>query len=268
MKKSVYNIVTERIIEKLEQGTIPWKKPWNAYPAVNWVTQKPYRGINQLLLGSGEYATWNQVKKAGGSVKKGAKSEMVTFFKMLEVEKGNEIETIPMLRYYRVFNIKDCERIEPKQKVETFEHDPIEEAERLVQNYTGCPEVVFGGGRASYAPGRDIIKMPERERFYTAAEYYSTLFHEMVHSTGHAGRLNRDGIEKYAAFGSERYSKEELVAEIGASMLCGVTGIGNTIDNSVAYIQGWLGALKADSRLIVSAASQAQKAADYILGQE
>lgn len=269
-KKTVYEIVTERIIEKLKQGEIPWRKPWNSYPAVNWVTQKLYRGINQLLLEPGEYATWNQIKKAGGHVKKGAKSHMVTFWKLIEVKNEDEegvVETIPFLRYYRVFNIKDCEGIESRRKVETFDHDPIEEAEKIIEGYPDAPEITFAPGRAFYRPSDDIISIPEKSDFEQVEEYYSTIFHEMVHSTGHKKRLGRNGVTKLSAFGSHEYSKEELVAEIGAAMLCGLAGIEQeTLDNSAAYVQGWLKKLEGDSKFIVSAASQAQKAADYIAG--
>lgn len=269
-KKTVYEIVTERIIEKLKQGEIPWRKPWNSYPAVNWVTQKLYRGINQLLLEPGEYATWNQIKKAGGHVKKGAKSHMVTFWKLIEVKNEEEegvVETIPYLRYYRVFNIKDCEGIESRRKVETFDHDPIEEAEKIIEGYPDAPEITFAPGRAFYRPSDDIISIPEKSDFEQVEEYYSTIFHEMVHSTGHKKRLGRNGVTKLSAFGSHEYSKEELVAEIGAAMLCGLAGIEQeTLDNSAAYVQGWLKKLEGDSKFIVSAASQAQKAADYIAG--
>lgn len=269
-KKTVYEIVTERIIEKLKKGEIPWRKPWNSYPAVNWVTQKLYRGINQLLLEPGEYATWNQIKKAGGHVKKGAKSHMVTFWKLIEVKNEDEegvVETIPFLRYYRVFNIKDCEGIESRRKVETFDHDPIEEAEKIIEGYPDAPEITFAPGRAFYRPSDDIISIPEKSDFEQVEEYYSTIFHEMVHSTGHKKRLGRNGVTKLSAFGSHEYSKEELVAEIGAAMLCGLAGIEQeTLDNSAAYVQGWLKKLEGDSKFIVSAASQAQKAADYIAG--
>ncbi len=272
-KKSVYEIITERIMEKLHQGEIPWRKPWNSYPAVNWVTQKPYRGINQLLLEPGEYLTWNQVKKAGGRVKKGAKSEIVTFWKMMhfdddEDDEGNpKLKRIPFLRYYRVFNIRDCEGLESKQKVETFDHDPIEEAEKVIEGYRDCPPITFAPGRAFYRPSADTISLPDKSDFGKVEEFYSTLFHEAVHSTGHESRLNRPGIVKLAAFGGHEYSKEELIAEVGAAMLCGQAGIEQeTLDNSTAYIQSWLEALQGDNKMIVQAASAAQKAADYILG--
>jgi len=264
---SVYEIITERIMKKLEQGEIPWKRPWNSCPAVNWKTQKPYRGINAILLDPGEYATWNQIKEAGGHVKKGAKSHIVTFWKLIEVEKDGEIEEIPLLRYYLVFNIMDCEGIESKREEVLFDHNPIEEAEKIIEGYPDAPEITFAPGRAFYRPSDDIISIPEKSDFEQVEEYYSTIFHEMVHSTGHKKRLGRNGVTKLSAFGSHEYSKEELVAEIGAAMLCGLAGIEQeTLDNSAAYVQGWLKKLEGDSKFIVSAASQAQKAADYIAG--
>lgn len=283
-KKSVYEIVTERIMEKLEQGIIPWRKPWAMYPAVNWVTQRPYRGLNQMLLEPGEYATWNQVKKAGGKVKKGAKSGIVCFWRMIEVEEEEKDilnartgqmerhkpkKKIPFLRYYRVFNIRDCEGLEPKQEIPVYDHDPIERAEEVIEGYPDCPQIAFAPGRAFYRPSDDTISIPEKPDFEKAEEYYSTLFHEAIHSTGHKNRLARSGILEMAGFGSHEYSKEELVAEIGAAMLCGEAGIvQETLDNSTAYIQSWLKALDNDKKLVVFAASQAQKAADYVLSVE
>jgi antirestriction protein ArdC len=270
VKMNVYEIVTERIMEKLESGVIPWRKPWVNANAVNWVTQKPYRGINTMLLDPGEYATFKQIEEAGGKVKKGAKSQIVVFWKWLEKEEDGKIEQIPLLRYYRVFEINtQVEGLESKREVETFEHDPIEEAENIFQGYINCPTYSYRPGRAYYVPSQDHINVPPMADFKNVDEFYCTMFHEMIHSTGHKSRLNRKGIETVAAFGSETYSKEELVAEMGAAMLCGMAGIdSSTIDNSASYIKSWLRALKDDSRLVIQAASQAQKSADYILGVE
>lgn len=268
---NVYEIVTQKIIEKLEEGVIPWRKPWTNANAVNWVTQKPYRGINTMLLEPGEYATFKQITSAGGKVKKGGKSNIVVFWKMLEKEDvdSGEKELIPMLRYYRVFEINtQVEGLQSKRNTETFDHDPIEEAEAIFKGYINAPEYSFQPGQAVYYPLKDKINCPPIKDFEKAEEFYSTLFHEMVHSTGHKSRLNRNGITATGvAFGDEVYSKEELVAELGASMLCGVAGIDNsTLSNSASYINSWIKKLKDDSRLIVNASSQAQKAADYILG--
>lgn len=280
-KKNVYEIVTEQIIKKLEQNIVPWHKPWVSCPAVNWLTQKPYRGINQLLLDAGEYATWNQIQQAGGKVKKGSKFHLVTFFKVIKkkTKKGDEevevldgerkekVKTYPIMRYYRVFNIKDCEGIESKRKIKQFDHDPIEKAEEVVKRYSNKPNIVFSSDQAFYRSADDTVSIPSIAEHFTPQEFYSTLFHELIHSTGHPNRLNREGL-KYASFGSEIYSKEELIAEIGSSMLCGYAGIEqHTIDNSVAYIQSWLKELKNDPYLIVQASNQAQKASEYILGE-
>ncbi|MHA7584744.1 antirestriction protein [Chryseobacterium mucoviscidosis] len=267
-KKTVYEIVTERILQLLAAGVVPWRRPWVVNGAVNWLTQRPYRGINTLLLPPGEYATYKQITEAGGSVE-GAKSQIVVFWRWLEKEDADtgEAEKIPMLRYYRVFDIKDCKGIKSKRKEVSFEHDPIAEAEAILNGYADAPPIGFASGRACYMPGPDKVSVPPLQDYPKAEEYYSTLFHELAHSTGHRNRLNRPGIEEYAAFGDENYSKEELIAEISAAMLCASCGIDNsTIENSAAYIHSWHRKLKSDPTLIVKAAGQAQKATDYILG--
>jgi antirestriction protein ArdC len=266
---NVYEIVTDRIIKELEKGVIPWRKPWVNNGSVNWVTQKAYRGINSMLLEAGEYATFKQITDAGGKVKKGAKSEMVVFWKMNEYENAEgETSKIPFLRYYNVFNIAtQVEGLESRRNVESFDHDPIESGENVLKQYMDAPDLRFAPGRAFYAPALDYVSVPTLKDYPNPHEYYSVLFHEMVHSTGHKSRLNRTGIIAMAGFGSETYSKEELVAEMGAAMLCGVAKIDNhTIENSASYIASWLRKLKDDNKLIVQAAGQAQKAADYILG--
>ena len=271
MRKNVYEIVTEKIIRQLEQGVIPWRQPWINGGAVNWKTQKAYRGINAFLLEPGEYATFNQIQEAGGKVKKGASSHIVVFWKWIEKEdqESGETEKVPFLRYYRVFHIEtQVEGLESKRDATTFDHDPIAEAEAIYKGYLNAPDFTFDSGQAVYSPTFDRINVPPLHDFEMAEEFYSTLFHEMVHSTGHKNRLARPGVTtQRVAFGDEVYSKEELVAEMGAAMLCGVSGIDNsTIKNSASYIQSWLRSLKEDHRLVVQAAAQAQKASDYILG--
>jgi antirestriction protein ArdC len=272
MSKKVYEMITDQIIKKLEEGTVPWKKPFKNGVARNWKSQKAYRGINTFLLDGGEYASFKQIQEAGGKVKKGAKSHICIFWKMFEVEdeETEEKKKIPMLRYYRVFKIgEQTEGLEPKQEVEKFEHDPIEEAEKIKVDYFNPPSYSFNSGGAWYKPFEDHINVPPKEDFPDIHEYYSTLFHEMVHSTGHKARLNREGVVKQNRFGSKDYSKEELVAEMGASMLCGLTGISNeTIDNSASYINSWLQQLRNDKTLVVKAGQQAQKAVDHIIGKE
>lgn len=273
MGKSVYQIVTERILEKMNQGEIPWRKPWIKDGAVSWDRQKPYRGINAILLEPGEYATFKAIEKVGGRVKKGEKGQMVVFWKWIEKENeetGKE-EKFPILRYYKVFEINSqVEGLESKRKEESFEHDPISEAEAVLTGFETGPRIEFKPGRACYSPPEDRVSIPEIEDFPHADEYYSTMFHELVHSTGHYKRLARPGVIEAQGFGSNPYAKEELVAEIGAAMLCGVTGISNerNQENSAAYLKAWSKQLKEDNKLIVQAAAQAQKAADHILGTE
>lgn len=271
MSKKVYEMITNSIIEKLEEGTIPWKKPFNQDIAYNWKTQKAYRGINNLLLDGGEYATFKQIKEAGGTVKKGEKSHLVVFWKMVEKEdeeNPGEMINIPVLRYYRVFRVgNQTKGIEEKQEHKAYNHNPIEEAENIIKNYKDKPKYTNVSGGAWYKPLIDTVNVPSKMDFENIHHYYSVLFHESIHSTGHTTRLNREGITKTNKFGSIQYSKEELVAEIGASMLCGVCGINNeTIDNNAAYIQNWLQKLKNDNTFVVSAAQKAQKASDYIQG--
>jgi len=282
----VYQIVTDRIISLLEQGTIPWRKPWatsNGMPK-NLLSQKEYRGVNVFLLGCQQYSspywlTYKQATEKNGNVKKGEKSSLVVFWKMLENQNPDQSETkgtgkIPMLRYYSLFNLEQCEGIaSPTQEVQTFPFTPIEKAERIIKNFTNRPEISYGGNRASYTPVNDKIKMPYDDRFEKGEEFYSVLFHEMGHSTGHKSRLARKEVMECNEFGSESYGTEELVAELTSSMLCGVAGISNqTIDLAASYIDGWLSIIKKDKKLIVMAAAQAQKAADHILnckfGQE
>jgi antirestriction protein ArdC len=266
--ETIYEMVTAKIIEQLEAGVIPWRKPWINGGAVNWKTQKPYRGINTMLLSEGEYATFKQITEAGGKVKKGAKSSFVIFWKWLEKENEvGELEKIPFLRYYRVFEINtQVEGLESKRKAQTFDHNPIEKCEEIFKGYINRPTIAWERKGAYYVPSEDHINMPPMKDFTKVEEYYSTLFHEMAHSTGHKSRLNREGITSVANFGSETYSKEELVAEMTASMLCGVAGIDNsTIENSASYIKSWLGKLKEDKTLLVKAGGQAQRASDHIL---
>lgn len=272
-KFNIYEIVTDKIIEKLEQGIIPWRKPWvgQSGPAVNWKSGKAYRGVNVMLLEPGEYITFKQCQEAGGKVRKGAKSNMVVFWKWIEKEDkaSGDIEKLPLLRFYNVFNINQCEGIESKRNedVPEFEHDPLEEAENIFKGYINSPTYSFDSGiGAWYKPGTDHINVPPMKDFPKLEEYYCTLFHEIVHSTGHTSRLNREGVAGTHKFGSQDYSKEELIAEIGASMLTQFAGISDiTIDNSVAYIQSWIKKLKDDKTMIVKAGAKAQNAVDYVL---
>lgn len=277
---SVYEIVTARILEQLERGVVPWRRPWSAQLPCNLVSGKGYRGLNTFLLGSQGYAskywlTFNQANKLGGHIRKGEKSSLVTFWhvgqeKVVRNADGTDKKQTPfLLRYYSVFNVCQTEGI--AEKLGLGKSAPvvpsIEACEAIVKGMPNAPKMEQSNA-AWYRPSNDTLGMPARALFNSSEEYYSTLFHELTHSTGHASRIGREGIEQLNTFGSESYSKEELVAEMGAAMLCGVTGIApSTLQNSAAYLKTWIARLKSDSRLLVSAASAAQKAADYILGK-
>lgn len=277
----VYKMVTDRIIEELEKGNIPWQKGWSGTTegAYNYVSRKPYSLLNQLMLKHNDaYLTFKQVQDRGGKVNKGAKSESVVFWKMLrkEVEgKDGEtkMKTIPMLRYYNVFWIGDTTLEADKRDREVTEHEPIAEAERTIQEYLlREPELTFDNTHPSnsayYRPSTDTVVVPMMSQFAEVEEYYSTAFHELTHSTGNEKRLKR--LDKKAAFGSETYSKEELIAELGAAYLVNLCGIetSKSFRNSAGYLQGWLSALKNDKKLIVTAAGKAEKAVDYITNRK
>lgn len=288
MKKQftdVYQIVTDKIVELLEKGTIPWRKPWvsvggRGVMPTNLVSKKAYRGVNVWMLaaagyGSPYWLSYNQAIDLGGSVRQGEKSSLAVFWKRGEVEDKDtgEMKKTFLLRYYRVFNVEQCDGLEkhlpkvekPKKNGKKF--NPIAEAEKIVRQMPKAPEIKHQGDRAAYSPLFDIVKMPTRESFVDAPGYYTTLFHELTHSTGHASREGRFAgcQETDKQFGSETYAKEELVAEMGAAFLCAVSGIESTADHSAAYIKGWLKALKDDRKLVVNAAAAAHRAADFIL---
>lgn len=283
-KFNVYQAITDRIIKQLENGEIPWHKPWigsNNKGAFNRVSKKSYSLLNQLILKhDGEYATYKQWSELGGMVRKGEKSEIVVFWKPCEVTETTKdgktvTKTIPYLRYIPVFHISQVDGVNPLSiEDKTFVHKPIEEAEEIKCNYVERENfkiMEVNSDRAFYSPSQDFIQIPSKEQYRDINEFYSTLFHEMIHSTGHASRLGRfDNTSKVAAFGSAEYSKEELIAEIGSAALMNLVGIETmaTFMNSAAYIQNWLKVLKNDNKFIVSASSKAEKAVKYIIGDD
>jgi antirestriction protein ArdC len=276
---TVYEIVTQNVIEQLEKGVAPWRKPRTASIPRNLISKRPYRGLNVFMLagqgyGSPYWLTFNQAKQLRAHVRQGEKSTLVSFWKFDEYAKENaqthetENKTSVLLRYYRVFNLEQCDGLSALRGDDRKPVNPIAECEGIVNHMPNAPQIERDS-HAFYRPIADTVGMPSRNSFDTAEAYYSTLFHELTHSTGHKSRLNR--FEENATdhqFGSDSYSREELVAEMGAAMLAGITGISHaTLSNSASYLQTWINRLKSDSRLIISAASQAQKAADYILGK-
>ena len=288
---NVYQAVTDRIIAQMEHGIVPWHKPWTgaADGAINYVSRRAYSVLNQWLLGrDGEWLTFKQVQQCGGRIKKGAKAGMVVFYTQqqykvmvnVEDEDGNVHEeertkVKPVLRAYNVFHISDCEGIESKiQEGVKNEVEPIEQAEKVISEYVSREkELTFRNDsvtdKAYYSPASDMVCVPMISQYDVVEEYYSTTFHELVHSTMKESRCNRKAENKMAAFGSADYSREELVAEAGSAMLCTKVGIDcdKAFKNSVAYIQSWLKALKNDNKMIVWAASRAEKAAKYIMGE-
>lgn len=281
MSINVYELVTNRIIEQLENNIVPWEKPWSGTldGAFNRVSKKPYSILNQMLLKyNGEYATFKQWQELGGHIRKAEKSEIIVFWKMYPIKEkqddGTEIiKTIPLLKYINVFHISQVDGVEPlKQKV-THDIEPIDKAEKILNDYWNRENITIEhvkGDKAFYSPMFDKIQLPLFEQFKQSEEYYSTAFHESVHSTMKTSRCNRqeDRKGKVVSFGSEEYSKEELVAEVGSAQLMNIVGIETTksFRNSTAYIQSWLKVLRNDNKFIVSASSKAEKAVNYILG--
>jgi antirestriction protein ArdC len=278
--QEVYDSIVDRILAALDSGNIPWRKPWAVTWPVNAVSKKAYTGINPHLLMLAGYSdnrwmTYKQAQSLGGNVRKGEKSTSIIFAKRLIVddtrEDAKEGATRPifLLRLYHVFNAEQCDglKLKPITIADSAPGDVLEQAEAIVQGMPNPPRITEGGSSAFYRPSSDSITIPPRTAFDSDEFRYSVLFHEMTHSTGHASRLDRVGVTEVASFGSPVYSYEELVAEFGAAFLCGHAGIANiTVDNSAAYIQGWKAALKADRKMVVKAASAAQKAAEHIIG--
>ena len=278
---NVYEIVTDRILKQLEHGTIPWRKPWADVRAgaFNRVSKKPYSLLNQMLLShEGEYATFRQWSSLGGHVKKGTKAEVIVFWKMLaqKGESGDDkpVKSRPILRYYNVFHISNVEGVDPLPTEPLHDTNPLENAQMVFDDYVGRERIKTESSlsnRAFYSPARDLIHLPDIRQYENASDYYSVVFHEATHSTGHRKRLSRfSEYTSIAPFGSEDYSKEELIAELGSATILNMLGLetSETFQNSSAYIQSWIGVLKNDSHFIVSASAKADKAVYYILEKE
>lgn len=288
-RPSIYQTVTNRIVSSLKAGVIPWEKPWKTprfaggpFPR-NFFTGKPYRGINVMLLWSSDYSspfwlTFKQAQELKGHIRKGETGTPIVFYKQLPEDKKtggdkDEDDRAPfLLCHYTVFNVEQCDGLtlpEIEQPTNAPEIDEDELCEGIVTAWANRPALHLTSTtehRAYYRPGTDSVHMPARSRFVDAPHYYSTLFHELVHSTGRTSRLNRTFGDH---FGDELYSKEELVAEMGAAFLCVIAGIANehTDRNTTAYIQNWISKLEEDNRLVIHAAANAQRAADCILGE-
>ena len=282
MHMNVYELVTARIVERLEEGVIPWQKCWTSGPAKSLTTGKEYRGLNSLLLKMGEYSsrywvTFKQAKKAAGHIKKGEKATPVVYWHWRTPEEmaklraeGMAEQPAPCYPFIAwVFNLDQTEDLErPADDVPDAKNYPLEEAQKIVDGMPQPPEIRHGASRnPCYNPRLDVVEMPNMGQFEDGEHYYAALFHELVHSTGAKSRLDR--FEKTEGDRKERYGYEELVAELGAAFLSVTCGLDNSsrLDDASAYIAGWLKALRDDKRLLLHAASAAQRAADFILGR-
>lgn len=285
--EKIYAAVTDKIIAQMEQGVIPWRKGWKAVSgSYNAKSKRYYSFINQMILWTkpGAYASFKQWNDLGCKIKKGAKAEFIMewFSKEITYTKtdaeGNEEEVkykkwFPKM--YPVFHSSQVDGWTEPEPADIKAADPIKEAEEVIEAYksfSGIKAIYTEkeSDKAFYSPISDYIQVPKKEQFDDIAEYYSTLFHEMTHSTGHSSRLDR-GLDKMpAAFGTETYSKEELVAELGSAMIMAKLEIDTpeTFMNSAAYLEGWLKALKDDKTLLVSAASYAEAATRYIFNEQ
>jgi antirestriction protein ArdC len=286
MEMDTYAVVTEKIINLLEAGIVPWRRPWTSTGLPrNLVSKKPYRGLNFFLLSASKYVspfwlTLHQANQLGGHVRKGEESTVVIYWKIDDVkqrpEDGEESEEKTrrrfLLRQYRVFNLEQCELpkavLDKLPKTETHQNDPIDAVEKIIAGMPNPPEIVRAGSKAFYSPITDRVTLPPRELFVSAHEESATKLHEYSHSTGSPKRLDRKSITEAAPFGSPTYSLEELVAELSAAYLCAEAGISNSVvENQAAYVSGWLKKCRDDRRLLIHAAVLAQRAADFILNR-
>lgn len=268
MQNIAYQVVQDSIITQLDKGIVPWRKEWKNGIPQNGQSGRVYNGINLLLLSTNSftdprYLTFNQVVQMGGKVMKGAKSSTVVLWHFAQREENGKKKSIPFLKYYKVFNVEQCENL--KLKTLTRDASTIPSGEEIISGYLDCPPIKYEGSKACYIPSKDEVLVPKQSVFTSDEAFYQTLFHELIHSTGHSDRLSRKGITEFDAFGTQTYAFEELVSEIGSAFLCAVAQIDNDIPNTAAYIDGWKKYLIDNPKAMIQAASQAQKAADYIL---
>lgn len=278
----IYEMITNKVIERLEQGVVPWRKPWTEHTMPRSINGHVYRGVNVFILLAAGYEspywlTRNEINKRGGRIREGEQSTVIIFWKILRVrdkENPDEVKTIPHLQYFRVWNFEQVENVaEPKggafpnrnqDATNLVAEDRHAAAAAIVDGYPNPPTISHKGKGAFYYPGPDLVEVPSLVSFSDLDEYYSTLFHELGHSTCHESRLNR---QSDYVFGSHSYGREELVAEMVATFLTSEAGIVSTFDNSAAYLGAWIRTIKEDPKAIIKAGAQAQRAADYILGR-
>jgi antirestriction protein ArdC len=279
-----YEIITNHLISKLNEGVVPWRKDWKdskrnggGSMPYNLSNGRAYRGINTLTLLCGGYAsngwaTYKQAQTLGYQVRKGEKSTPVVWWSF--PDRKTEPDRAPYMKLYRVFNVEQLDGVPGNLPLDDGAEpfDGIADADAMVARYmesASHPTLGHGGSSAYFSPSHDHVQMPPTDAFSTREGYYATLFHEFVHSTGIRGRCEREELKGIKRFGDMEYSKEELTAEFGAAFLCGEAGISNAdlTNNHAAYIHGWLKKLESDKTFAVQAAQRAQRAADYILGR-
>lgn len=274
-----YEVVVDRILGLLEAGTVAWQRPWD--PSVGLprnVRGRPYRGINALVLGCQGYEsplwmTARQVDALGGGIRRGERGTAVLLWKWRApsselLGEGEIPRPVPYIRYYRVWNLLQVDGVELAAPDAASSGMAVRNVNDILAAMPARPEIRHdGGARAFYRPSTDSIHLPPREAFRGPESYAATVFHELVHSTGHPSRLARPAVTDGALFGDHAYSEEELVAEIGSAFLCSHVGHAEqTLDNSAAYIASWLRVLRDNRRLVLRAAQRAQRAVDFILG--
>ena len=278
----IYEEITARILKQLEAGQIPWRKTWSTGLPKSLTTGREYRGINILVLGTALFSsrywvTYREAQRIGGHIRKGEKATHVIYWKWRTAEelkhlaektgKDNLAPCVPFVS--SVFNLDQVEGISrPDDDIQNRQNNRLEFAEQLLNVMPDTPEIAHvAGAQPAYNVRQDCITLPHLSQFESAKEYYATLFHELVHATGHPKRLNR--FTEAQGDRLEQYSFEELVAEFGAAFLCGFAGIQNPVTEALqaSYIEGWARVFRQDSRILMRAASAAQRAADYIRGK-
>ena len=283
MKKDIYKAVTDQILTALDAGVVPWQLPWVKRADIprNLLTKKEYSGTNIMMLAltqfrkgyaTSAWGTFKQIQVAGGKVRKGEKSPAFVIFwqvKDRECKETGKVTSVPFLRRSAVFNLEqaDWPDGEPDvgQNLPAFEHSALHRCELAVDRWEGKPKIRHGFNQAVYRIKTDSVEMPDLSAFHSVEGYYSTLFHELVHSTGAASRLGRAEVCQRSSLDDEAYAREELVAEFGAAFICAALGVEPDANSSPAYIAHWRQYLTAHPQAVVQAAGRAQAAADLIL---
>jgi antirestriction protein ArdC len=269
-RKDTFDLITERVIEHLNRGTIPWRKQWTGagIPRSVW-TEKPFRNVNLVLLAmagfqNNDFLTFKQINANGGSVKKGEKGSIVTIWDT-GTATGDTATKSTKLNSYTLFNVSQCDKLPEVMMHASREKEAIVPCELIVKQMPKLPKIQHKAEGPQYDPKHDVLVMPKRKSFLSDEGYYTALFHQLIHSTGHDSRVPRMSLVQMSELGAEIFSKEEMIAEIGTMFLQSIAGITYAVPAMPEQLQGWIAALKADKRLLFTAAREAQKAVDFIL---